>query len=67
MLPGRFYGFHARVPRDRLYELQISFVRSVWLHLSCICHPYPRPRYSDEKDAQSKVGFLGLPFPSGVS
>lgn len=27
MLPGRFYGFHARVPRDRLYELQISFVR----------------------------------------
>lgn len=24
--PGIFYGFHARAPRDKLYELQISFV-----------------------------------------
>lgn len=65
VLPGRFYGFHARAPRDKLYELQIS-ICARRLHLSYICHPYPRTRESDEKDTQSKVGFLGLPLPFGV-
>ena len=71
VLSRRFYGFHARAHRDRIYESQVSLVLGGWCGLTCLAFLTPTQVLGTVMRKLLKVlglkTTLGLPLPSGVS